>query len=66
MIAKDVSSPVRFRAHQFSANFFAGLPPAPGARLACVREFRNSLQLKSFRLRDRQYGDGVREIEMTR
>jgi len=65
MIDKDVNSPVRFRAHD-SAMVYAGLTAGTRCVAAWVREIRNSLLLKSFRLRDRQYDDGVREIEMTR
>jgi len=53
MVGKDVNSPVRFRAHGSSANLFNAVyrrHPVRGG----VREIRNSLQLKSFRLRDRQ------------
>lgn len=66
MIDKDVNSPVCFRAHEFSADGLRGITAGTRCVAAWVREIRNSLLLKSFRLRDRQYDEGVREIEMTR
>jgi hypothetical protein len=66
MIDKDVNSPVRFRAHEFRADGLRRFTAGTRCATAGVREIRNSLLLKSFRLPDRQYDDGVREIEMTR
>ena len=66
MIDKDVNSPVRFRAHEFRAEGLRRFTGGTRCVAVRVREICKSLLLKSFRLRDRQYDDGVREIEMTR